>query len=74
MPIVRTFAPFVAGMGSMTYRKFMLFNVIGGVAWVVGFLLLGFSFGKLPVVEKNFELVILGIVVALDPAGGFRRP
>src|SRR5579863_1842422 len=71
VPIVRTFAPFVAGMGSMTYRKFMLFNVIGGVAWVVGFLLLGFSFGKIPVVEANFELVILGIVIVSILPGVF---
>ena len=63
VPIVRTFAPFVAGMGHMTYRKFMLYNVIGGIAWVVGFLLLGFSFGQLAVVEQNFELVILGIII-----------
>jgi membrane-associated protein len=63
VPIVRTFAPFVAGMGRMTYRKFMLFNVIGGVAWVVGFLVLGFRFGNLPAVRRNFTLVILGIII-----------
>lgn len=63
VPIVRTFAPFVAGMGRMTYRKFMLFNVIGGVAWVFGFLLLGFFFGEMQLVKKNFTLVILGIIV-----------
>ena len=63
VPIVRTFAPFVAGMGRMTYRKFMLFNVIGGVVWVVGFLVLGFRFGNLPAVKRNFTLVIMGIII-----------
>lgn len=63
MPIIRTFAPFVAGMGRMTYRKFMAFNVIGGVIWVVSFLVLGYFFGNMPVVKKNFSLVILGIII-----------
>jgi membrane-associated protein len=63
VPIVRTFAPFVAGMGSMTYRKFMLFNVVGGVVWVVSILLLGFLFGNVPVVKGNFPAVILGIII-----------
>ena len=76
MPIVRTFAPFVAGMGRMTYRKFMLFNVIGGVVWVIGFLMLGFLFGNMPSVKRNFTLVILGIIiVSVLPAvfEGFRE-
>ena len=63
MPIVRTFAPFVAGMGKMTYPRFMAYNVIGGVVWIVSFLLLGFFFGNMPVVKKNFGLVIIGIIV-----------
>jgi len=69
VPIVRTFAPFVAGIGRMQYRRFALFNVTGGVAWVVGFVGLGHAFGNLPVVERNFHYVILGIIVlSLLPA------
>jgi membrane-associated protein len=62
VPIIRTFAPFVAGMGSMNYRQFLIYNVIGGVAWVLLFVPLGYAFGKMPIVEKYFELVMLGIV------------
>ncbi|MGL4651419.1 MAG: DedA family protein [Caldilineaceae bacterium] len=63
VPIVRTFAPFVAGMGAMDYRKFFTYNVIGGVAWVLIFTLLGYFFGNLPFVEANFELVVIAIVI-----------
>lgn len=63
VPIVRTFAPFVAGMGRMTYRRFMAYNVVGGVAWILIFLVGGYLFGNLPVIKKNFTLVILGIIV-----------
>jgi len=63
VPIIRTFAPFVAGVGSMTYRRFLLYNVIGGVAWVGICVLAGYWFGNIPVVKENFTLVILGIIV-----------
>ncbi|KAF0180391.1 MAG: membrane-associated protein [Limisphaerales bacterium] len=62
VPIVRTFAPFVAGSGAMDYRRFMMFNVVGAVAWVSLLVPAGWFFGNLPWVKKNFELVVLGIV------------
>jgi membrane-associated protein len=62
VPIVRTFAPFVAGIGRMAYPRFALFNVVGAVAWVVICLGAGLLFGDLPFVKKNFELVVLGII------------
>lgn len=63
IPIIRTFAPFVAGIGSMSYRKFAAYNVIGAVLWVTGFTLAGYYFGNLPAVKKNFQYVILAIIV-----------
>lgn len=62
VPIVRTFAPFVAGIGEMNYKKFISFNIIGGAVWITGLLLLGYFCGNIPVVQKHFETVILGII------------
>lgn len=62
IPIIRTFAPFVAGIGTMTYGKFASFNVIGGIAWVSSFLLIGYFFGGLPVIKENFTYVVFGII------------
>jgi membrane-associated protein len=63
VPIIRTYAPFVAGIGQMGYRRFFSFNVIGAVAWVVGFLLAGHVFGNLPIVKKQFHFVIVAIII-----------
>ena len=62
VPIVRTFAPFVAGVGAMEYGRFLAYNVIGGVAWVLLFVWAGYFFGNIPAVEHNFTLVIFAII------------
>lgn len=61
-PIARTFAPFVAGLGSMNYKKFISYNVMGAIAWVFTFILAGHFFGNLPVVKRNFHIVIFGVI------------
>jgi len=69
VPIVRTIAPFVAGLGTMSYGRFMSYNVIGGAAWVLICTLAGYLFGNLPFVQKNFSLVVLMIIfLSLLPA------
>ncbi len=63
VPIIRTFAPFVAGVSEMSYGHFITWNLIGGVTWVATFTLLGYFFGNIPFVQDNFELVIIAIVL-----------
>lgn len=63
VPIIRTYAPFVAGIGAMHYRRFLLFNVTGAILWVVLLTYAGFFFGNLPLVKNNLTAVILGIIV-----------
>ncbi|MBK7596276.1 MAG: DedA family protein [Gemmatimonadetes bacterium] len=78
IPIIRTFAPFVAGIGTMTYPRFLAYNVIGAVAWVTSFVWIGYGFGNIPAVKERFSLVILGIIgvsvlpIALEVLKGWR--
>ena len=70
VPIVRTFAPFVAGVGRMRYPRFLAFDVAGGVLWVWGFGLLGYFFGNTPLVKENFGLAIIAVIfISLLPIG-----
>jgi len=75
VPIVRTFAPFVAGVGSMKYSRFMTYNVVGAVSWALVCVLAGFGLGNIPIVQKRFELVILLIIFVSILPGiiGFMR-
>jgi membrane-associated protein len=63
MPIIRTIAPFVAGVGRMPFGRYSLYNIIGGIAWIITFLFLGYLLGNVPFFKKNFSLIALGIVV-----------
>jgi membrane-associated protein len=63
VPIIRTFAPFVAGLGRMSYARFITYNVVGGVGWIACLVLGGYAFGNIPVVRQNFSLVIVAIIV-----------
>lgn len=63
MPIIRTFAPFVAGIGKMKYPRFLSFSVVGGISWMATFIFAGYYFGNIPVVKKNFTIVIMAIII-----------
>lgn len=75
VPIVRTFAPFIAGVGTMTYGRFASYNIVGGVLWIASFLFLGYFFGGIPVIKSNFTYVIFGIILLslLPPVIEFLR-
>ena len=62
VPFIRTFAPFLAGMGKMSYRWFLMYNVLGAVLWISGFVLAGYFFGSLPIVQENFSLIVYAII------------
>ena len=69
VPIIRTFAPFLAGVAGMSYRRFLAFNVVGGIAWISSLVYAGYLFGNIPWVKQNLSLIVVGIViVSLLPA------
>jgi membrane-associated protein len=79
IPFIRTFAPFLAGVGKMSYRWFIIYNLIGGILWVLGFVLAGYFFGSLPLVKENFNLIVYAIIgISLIAVGsiviGILRP
>jgi membrane-associated protein len=63
IPIIRTFAPFVAGIGAMRYGRFLIYDLVGGLTWTAGFTLAGYYFGNLPIVKENFSLAIMAIIL-----------
>ncbi|MBA2501184.1 MAG: DedA family protein [Chitinophagaceae bacterium] len=63
VPIIRTFAPFVAGVGNMSYGRFASYNIIGGILWILSFMILGYFFGGIPIIKDNFTLVIFTIII-----------
>jgi membrane-associated protein len=70
IPIIRTFAPFVAGVGSMSYGRFLTYNVVGGLVWTAGFTFLGYFFGNIPIVRDNFGIVVIAIIlISVAPIG-----
>jgi len=68
IPFIRTFAPFFAGLGRMNYSHFLIYNIIGGIGWVCGFVMAGYFFGNLPIVQDNFSLVII-LIIGLSMVG-----
>lgn len=69
VPIIRTFAAFIAGVGKMSYKRFLTFNIVGAIGWVTSMILLGYSLGSVPLVRRNFEKFVLGIIfISLIPA------
>jgi membrane-associated protein len=75
MPIIRTFTPFVAGVGTMKYAKFLFFSIFGGISWMFTFIFGGYYFGNIPIVKENFTLVVMAIIViSVMPAviGGYK--
>jgi membrane-associated protein len=71
IPIIRTFAPFVAGVGTMRYSKFIVYNVLGGITWTAIFIFAGYFFGNLPIVRDNFGLVVIAIILISALPVGF---